>query len=100
MKKQLIKVAFVAAIAVACGLNVFNAQNFESLSEVALANVEALAEKVNKAGKEYITIYYGADVKEKHAQKAADIFAEICPDADVNLLNGGQPVYYYMISAE
>ena len=33
-------------------------------------------------------------------QKAADIFAEICPDADVNLLHGGQPVYYYLISAE
>ena len=42
----------------------------------------------------------GADVKEKHAQKAADIFADICPNADVNLINGGQPVYYYLISAE
>ena len=31
---------------------------------------------------------------------AADLFAEICPDADVTLLSGGQPVYYYMISAE
>jgi hypothetical protein len=39
-------------------------------------------------------------VKEKHAQKAADLFADICPGADVNLLNGGQPVYYYLISAE
>ena len=62
--------------------------------------LKSLAEKVRDEGKSYITIYYGADVKEKHAQKAADIFAEICPDADVNLLNGGQPVYYYMISAE
>ena len=62
--------------------------------------LKSLAEKVRDEGKEYITIYYGADVKEKHAQKAADIFAEICPDADVNLLNGGQPVYYYLISAE
>ena len=60
----------------------------------------SLAQKVRDDGKEYITIYYGADVKEKHAQKAADIFTEICPDADVNLLRGGQPVYYYMISAE
>ena len=60
----------------------------------------SLAQKVRDDGKEYITIYYGADVKEKHAQKAADLFAEICPDADVNLLRGGQPVYYYMISAE
>ena len=62
--------------------------------------LKSLAEKVRDEGKEYITIYYGADVKEKHAQKAADIFAEICPDADVNLLSGGQPVYYYLISAE
>ena len=62
--------------------------------------LKSLAEKVRDEGKEYITIYYGADVKERHAQKAADLFAEICPDADVNLLNGGQPVYYYMISAE
>ena len=62
--------------------------------------LRALAEKVRDQGKEYITIYYGQDVKEKHAQKTADMFAEICPDADVNLLSGGQPVYYYMISAE
>ncbi len=62
--------------------------------------LKALAKKVASEGKEYITIYYGDDVKEKHAQKAADIFAEVCPDADVNLLYGGQPVYYYLISAE
>ena len=62
--------------------------------------LKALAEKVRDSGKEYITIYYGQDIKEKHAQKTADLFAEICPDADVNLLSGGQPVYYYMISAE
>ena len=62
--------------------------------------LKALAEKVRDEGKEYITIYYGEDVKEKHAQKTADMFAEICPDADVNLLSGGQPVYYYLISAE
>ena len=62
--------------------------------------LRALAEKVRDEGKEYITIYYGEDVQERHAQKAADIFAEVCPDADVNLLSGGQPVYYYLISAE
>ena len=62
--------------------------------------LRSLAEKVRDEGKEYVTIYYGADVKEKHAQKAADIFADICPNADVNLLNGGQPVYYYLIAAE
>ena len=62
--------------------------------------LKALAKKVANEGKEFITIYYGEDVKEKHAQKAADIFAELCPNADINLLYGGQPVYYYLISAE
>ena len=62
--------------------------------------LKSLAEKVCSEGKEYITIYYGADIAEADAQKAADLFAEICPEADVNLLSGGQPVYYYLISAE
>ena len=62
--------------------------------------LKSLAEKVQEEGKEYITIYYGEDVQEAEAQIAADVFTEICPDADVNLLRGGQPVYYYMISAE
>ena len=62
--------------------------------------LKSLAEKVRDEGREYITIYYGADISEKQAQKAADLFSDICPDADVNLINGGQPVYYYLISAE
>ena len=62
--------------------------------------IRALAEKVQESGKEFITIYYGQDIQEKHAQKAADLFRKICPDADVNLICGGQPVYYYLISAE
>ena len=62
--------------------------------------LRALAEKIRDESKDYITIYYGEDIQEKHAQKAADMFQEICPDAEVNLLRGGQPVYYYLISAE
>ena len=62
--------------------------------------LRALAEKVREEGKSYITLYYGQDIKEKQAQKAMQIFADLCPDADVNLLSGGQPVYYYLISAE
>ena len=62
--------------------------------------LKALAEKVQETGKEYITIYYGEDISEEQAQEASAVFTEICPDADVNLLSGGQPVYYYMISAE
>ena len=62
--------------------------------------LRSLAEKVHADGREFVTIYYGADITPKQAQKAADIFTLLCPGADVNLLSGGQPVYYYLISAE
>ena len=67
-----------------------------SLSEV----LRGLAAKVAASGKEYITIYTGADTSERQAQKAVDIFSKACPNADINLLPGGQPVYYFLISAE
>ena len=62
--------------------------------------LRSLAEKVREDGRDYITVYYGEDIQEEQAQKAADLFQKICPDAEVNLLRGGQPVYYYLISAE
>ena len=80
-------------------LALYGSQLFGTSQDIKVL-LKSLAQKVRDDGKEYITIYYGADVKEKHAQKTADLFAELCPDADVNLLRGGQPVYYYMISAE
>ena len=80
-------------------LALYGSQLFGTSQDIKVL-LKSLAEKVRDDGKEYITIYYGADVKEKHAQKAADLFADICPNADVNLLCGGQPVYYYLISAE
>jgi hypothetical protein len=49
---------------------------------------------------EFITIYYGADVTEEQAQQALALFTEACPNAELSLLPGGQPVYYYMIAAE
>ena len=45
MNKNFIKVAFVAAIAMVGGVNAFNSQETESLSDIALANVEALADE-------------------------------------------------------
>ena len=80
-------------------LALYGSQLFGTSQDIKVL-LKSLAEKVRDDGKEYVTIYYGADVKEKHAQKTADLFADICPNADVNLLNGGQPVYYYLISAE
>jgi hypothetical protein len=39
-------------------------------------------------------------VSEEDAQKALEVFTAACPEAEVSLLPGGQPVYYYLISAE
>ena len=63
--------------------------------------LRAMAEQVREDGKEFVSIFYGADISEKEAQNSAlPIFEEHCGDAEITLLYGGQPVYYYLISAE
>ena len=64
------------------------------------ALLRRMAENLNGAGKEFITIFYGADTNEEQAHNAAAIFSAACPDAEITVMNGGQPVYYYLISAE
>ena len=49
---------------------------------------------------EFITVYYGQDVDEAAANAAAEVFTGNFPDAELSVVNGGQPVYYYMISVE
>ena len=62
--------------------------------------LKGLAEKIASEGKEIVTIFYGEDIDEKTAEKALKIFEKYCPDAEISLISGGQPVYYYLISAE
>ena len=64
------------------------------------ALLQSLADKAKELDSEFITIFYGADITEEDAQAAGEIFRATCPDAEVTLLSGGQPVYYYLISAE
>ncbi len=49
---------------------------------------------------ELISVYYGQDVTEEDAQAVAAKIAEQLPEAEVTVINGGQPVYYYLLSAE
>ncbi len=60
----------------------------------------AMADKVHEAGKEFVNIFYGSDISAEDADAAAEIFRTHAPDTDVNVLSGGQPIYYYLISAE
>ena len=59
-----------------------------------------MAKKTAEEGKEFLNIFYGEDITEEQAVQAQAIFSEHCPGAEINLLPGGQPVYYYLISAE
>ena len=64
------------------------------------ALLDGLSDEAASRGAEFITIFYGEDVNEEDARKACDAFTRKCPDAEVNLICGGQPVYYYIISIE
>lgn len=57
MNKKVLKVAFVAAIALVSGINVFNAQKSDVLSDTVLANVEALADDI-ETNEKYRYVYY------------------------------------------
>lgn len=60
----------------------------------------AMAEKAAGEGKEFVNIFYGADTTAEQAAHASEIFTKALPSAEVNVLSGGQPIYYYLISAE
>ena len=49
---------------------------------------------------EFITVYYGENVNEEAAEKASENISGCFPEAEISVVNGGQPVYYYMISVE
>lgn len=49
---------------------------------------------------EFLTLFYGADVRAEDAENTRALFAAACPNAEISLLDGGQPVYSYLISAE
>ena len=64
------------------------------------ALLHALAQSALEHAASFISLYFGEDVTEEDANAAAKVFEETCPEAEVAVLSGGQPVYYYIISME
>lgn len=66
--------------------------------------VESVAADALKAmmdeDSELITVYYGSDVSEDAARALVSRAEQMYPDKEIELQYGGQPIYYYMISAE
>lgn len=59
-----------------------------------------LTKRLVKGDTSFITVMYGADVTDDAAENLRAMLAKKFSDIDVNLVRGGQPVYYYIISAE
>lgn len=62
--------------------------------------LKGIAEAVTSYEPEMITIYYGENVSAENAEKVEQKLSELLPEAEFNVVDGGQPVYYYMISFE
>lgn len=67
-----------------------------NLQDVTLSTVE----KLMKEDASTLTLFYGNEVKEDDAMSLQEKLAEKYPDLEVTYQNGGQPLYYYLISIE
>lgn len=61
---------------------------------------DALGDKAEEYSPAVVSVYYGEDVSDSDAEGAGELFTSRFPDAEISVVNGGQPVYYYMISIE
>ena len=68
--------------------------------DIMATTIELVDEMLKGSDLELISIYYGADVTAKEAEKLKEAVEEKYLDCDVELQSGGQPIYYYVISAE
>ena len=62
--------------------------------------IDELGGAFGKYAPELITVYYGEGVKADAAEATAAALTDLFPDAELSVVDGGQPVYYYMISVE
>ena len=68
----------------------------KEVEETTLATLRAMIDEES----ELVTVYYGADTKEEDAEALCEKVREEFPDCEIECHNGGQPIYYYMISVE
>ncbi len=68
----------------------------QSLEETVMRLIDKMKEDFHQV----ITLYYGEDINEEQAAALSETIAEKYPDCDVDFHNGGQAVYYYIISME
>ncbi len=67
-----------------------------SLEKTVMDTLKAMLDEES----ELVTVYYGSDVSAEDAEKLTDKLKEQYPDVEIELQEGGQPIYYYLISVE
>ena len=80
-------------------LSLMNGKLFGTDKDISVL-LEKLAQEAADRSAEFVTVFYGEDVTEEQAAAAETIFSRLCPSAELSVLPGGQPVYYYIISIE
>lgn len=80
-------------------LALFNGKLFGVNKSIAVL-MDQLAEVAKSQNAEFVNVFYGEDVDPAEAEVDAACFSEKLPMAEVSVLSGGQPVYYYIISIE
>ena len=68
----------------------------QDVEKTTLETVEAMVDEDS----EIISIYFGAEVSEEEAEALKEALEEKYPDFDIDVNQGGQPIYYYVISVE
>ncbi len=69
--------------------------------ETAESVAASLVERIAPDDGSVVTLYYGAGITEEQAETAAEAIQAVCPaDVEIDIQNGGQPLYPYLISVE
>lgn len=71
-----------------------------SVGQSVETTTKEMLEKMADEETEMISLYYGEDIRKEDAERFGEEIAELYPDTDVDVQNGGQPIYYYVISVE
>ena len=93
--------------------SVFDGQSIEKGEHLALLNdalvasnadfnavVSAVSDALKPHSPEFVTIFTGEDASESEAEAISSIISSGSPDVELAVIDGGQPVYSYIISAE
>lgn len=68
--------------------------------DISTSAVHVITHLINNSGKRKVTLFYGMGADLNNARKTAKLASSLIDNADIRIIEGGQPVYYYLISVE